>query len=160
MTCPLYNKERMLFVMKKALAILFLTVLVLSIPITSFASGVSMDFAVYEEDDWSIRKVSTKTLSFRCLVKNANPSKSVKSYEVTYYTHDEYGSQNGPTTTDTLKQDIRAYETIMSPEVFLKNATIKNVWGVYIAITAVRYSDGTYEYESNPTYTHFSWTWR
>ena len=146
--------------MKKTLAILFLFVLVLSIPLTSYAAGVSMEIAVYEEEDWVVKKVSTKTISFRCLVKNTNPYKSVKSYEVTYYTHDEYGSQNGPTETATLKQDIRAYETIMSPEVFLKNATIKNVWGVYIAITGVRYSDGTSEYEDDPTYTHFSWTWR
>lgn len=145
--------------MKKALAVLFLFVLVLSIPLTSFASGVSMDFSVYDEKDWSIRLVSTKTLSFRAQVKNSNSYKSVKSYEMTYYTHDEYGNQNGPTETVSLKQDIRAYESILCPEVFFKNATIRNVWGVYIAITGVRYSDGTYEYDSNPVYTHFSWSW-
>ena len=143
--------------MKKALAGLLLIVLVLSIPLTSFAYGVSV--IVPDQAESTVRKVSTKTLSFRAQVKNSNSYKSVKSYEMTYYTHDEYGNQNGPTETVSLKQDIRAYESILCPEVFFKNATIRNVWGVYIAITGVRYSDGTYEYDSNPVYTHFSWSW-
>ncbi|MBQ6256270.1 MAG: hypothetical protein IJJ60_06730 [Clostridia bacterium] len=143
--------------MKKALAGLLLIVLVLSIPLTSFAYGVSV--IVPDQAESTVRKVSTKTLSFRFEVKNTNPTKAVKYYEVTYYTCDEFYNQNGPTTTDTLKQDIMPYETIMSSEVFLKNAKITSVCAVCIAITGVRYADGTYEYDSDPTYTRFWWTW-
>ena len=144
--------------MKKALAVLFLLVLVLSIPLSSYAAGVSL--VVPDECESTVKKVSTKTLSFRFEVKNTHPTKKIKSFEVTYYTCDEYDNQNGPTETATLTAEIRPYETIMAPEIFLKNAKITSVCAVRIALTKVRYSDGTYEYDNDPTYTRFWWTWK
>ena len=141
------------FIMKKALVGLLLIVLVLSIPLTSFAYGVSV---IIPDDQYATcRKVSTKRISFRCEVKNTNPSKRVKSYELTYYTADEYRMQNGPTEKVTLRQDIRPYETILSPEFFLSNSNVNNIYYVYVAVTRVRYDDGSTESDSSPRY--FGW---
>ena len=160
--------------MKKTLTVLCLFVLILSIPLSSNAaltniprspfgatptaqpknSGISLIIPTGSWGTW--KKVSTKKISFTCEVKNTNPTKTVKSYEITYYTCDEYNQQNSPKETVSLRQDIRAYETITTPEFFLTNSKIDNVYHVYATVTYVRYSDGSVERNSNPSYIH--WT--
>ncbi|MBR0227819.1 MAG: hypothetical protein IJQ62_05660 [Clostridia bacterium] len=158
--------------MKKTLALISLLVLLLSIPLTSNAMDINWNFnklqnsssdvsLIIPSGSWaSWKKASTKRLSFRFEVKNTNPSKTVKSYEVSYYPCDEYNQQNGPTETVTLRQDIRAYETATSPEIFISNYNVNNIHYVYVGISSVRYSDGSTEYDFSPSYTYWTITYR
>ena len=73
---------------------------------------------------------------------------------MSFYTCDEYGSQNSPVTTSTLETKIKPYETSYTGVVYLENQN--RVYRVYVGIKRVRYTDGTVESVSTPDY---SW-WR
>ena len=117
------------------------------------SSSVSLE--ILNHDEVICKRVSTKRYAFQFKVKNTNTSKTVKSYDVSYYTCDEYGNQNSPTETVTLTQKIKAYETIMSDIVYLMNPD--SVYRAYFAITRVRYTDGTSESTSSPDYCYWYW---
>lgn len=117
------------------------------------SSSVSLE--ILNHDEVICKRVSTKKYAFQFRVKNNNSSKTVRSYDVSYYTCDEYGNQNSPTETVTLTQKIKAYETIMSDIVYLMNPD--EVYRAYFAITRVRYTDGTSESTSSPEYCYWYW---
>ena len=99
--------------------------------------------------------VSTKRFTISFSVKNTNPYKKVKYYEVTYYTGDTYDNQNGPTTTVRIEQEINSYETVMSSLIYMDNPN--DVFYVHLSITRVMYTDGTSE-SASPSYTWWHFT--
>ena len=91
--------------MKKILAILSLLVmLVVSMPVAS--ADTTMDLEIPQGTSWGTwQKVSTRRMSFKFEVKNTSSYKTVRSFDVTYYTCDAYGNQNSPTQTVTLRHE-------------------------------------------------------
>ena len=83
-------------------------------------------------------------------MKNTHSSKTIKSYDVSYYTCDEYGNQNSANKTVTLTQKIKPYETILSSLIYVENQS--QVYQINAAITCVRYTDGTSQTVSSPEY--------
>lgn len=102
------------------------------------------------------KRVSTKRYSFKFEVKNTSSSKTVRSYDVAYYTTDGYGEQNCALTTITIDQKIKPYERVYTSEFYLENAA--DVCKVYTAVTGVRYTNGTSEYLDKDDYQYSSWT--
>ena len=102
------------------------------------------------------KRVSTKRYSFQFEVKNTSSSKTVRSFDVTYYTTDGYGEQNCALTTVTINQKIAPYEKVYTNEFFLENAD--TVCKVYTAVTGVRYTNGTSEYLDSDAYDYTYWT--
>ncbi len=101
------------------------------------------------------RTVSTKKFTISFQVKNTNPSKTVKYYEVTYYTGDTYDNQNGPTTTIKIEQQIKSYETVYTSLIYMNNP--KDVYYVHVSVTKVVYTDGSSE-SAAPDYTWWHFT--
>ncbi len=124
---------------------------------SSYDSGSTADvhLIIPEDGSASLKRVSTKRYSIRFEVKNTNPSKTITSYQITYHTYDQYGSQNSGEYTTTLTQKIKPYETVTCPEIFLENAA--NVYEAIFGVSWVRYSDGSTESTSNPDYQGWYW---
>jgi hypothetical protein len=83
-------------------------------------------------------------------VRNNSSSKTVRSFDVTFYTLDEWGSQSSAKKTVTLTKKIKPYQTILCPLIYLENQS--HVYQVKVAISRVRYTDGTSEAISSPEY--------
>lgn len=122
-------------------------------PSTSGSSSVHL--TIPSNSEACLKRVSTKRYSIRFEVKNTHPSKTITSYDITYYTCDAYGNQNSAKEKATMNQKIKPYETILCPEIFLENAS--HVYKAYFAVTRVRYSDGTTENVSSPSYKGWYW---
>ena len=121
---------------------------------TTAPSRVSL---IIPNEPWGLwQRVSTKRISFKFEVKNTHPTKTVKSYDVSFYTCDEYGNQNSPVNTSTLNTRIKPYETDYTGVVYLENQN--RVYRVYVGIKRVRYTDGTTETTDSPIY--FGWRLR
>ena len=122
---------------------------------TTTTSTSSIHLIIPDNSDAILKRVSTKRYAFQFEVKNTHSSKTIKSYDVSYYTCDEYGNQNSANKTVTLTQKIKAYETVTCPIIYLENAA--SVYKAYFGITRVRYTDGTTESISNPDYSGWYW---
>ena len=122
---------------------------------TTTTSTSSIHLIIPSGADATLKRVSTKRYAFQFEVKNTHTSKTIKSYDVSYYTCDEYGNQNSANKTVTLTQKIKAYETVTCPIIYLENAA--SVYKAYFGITRVRYTDGTTESVSNPDYSGWYW---
>lgn len=122
---------------------------------TTTTSTSSIHLIIPDNSDAILKRVSTKRYAFQFEVKNTHSSKTIKSYDVSYYTCDEYGNQNSASKTVTLTQKIKAYETVTCPIIYLENAA--SVYKAYFGITRVRYTDGTTESISNPDYSGWYW---
>lgn len=122
---------------------------------TTTTSTSSIHLIIPDSSEAILKRVSTKRYAFQFEVKNTHSSKTIKSYDVSYYTCDEYGDQNSATKTVTLTQKIKAYETVTCPIIYLENAA--SVYKAYFGITRVRYTDGTTESISNPDYSGWYW---
>lgn len=142
--------------MKRLFALLMVCILMLSTVSTALAAS---SIALVKPTDtcygtW--KRVSTKRYSFQFEVKNTSSYKTVRSYDVVYYTTDGYGVQNCALTTVTIDQRIKPYERIYTNEFFLENAA--DVCKVYTAVTGVRYTNGSSEYLDKDAYSYTSWT--
>lgn len=124
-------------------------------PKPSSGSTASASLTIPSGSRASLKRVSTRRYSIRFDVKNTHPSKTVTSYDISFYTCDAYGNQNSSVEKTTLTQKIKPYETITCPEIFLENAAY--VYQAYFAVTRVRYSDGTVENVSSPSYKGWYW---
>lgn len=84
-------------------------------------------------------KVSTKKYSFTFDVENRDATRTVKSYEVSYYTMNGNGNMTDVKTV-TLTQKIKPGEKVNSRYIYLEDPN--NVYYAYIAIDSVTYTDG------------------
>nr|MBR4280233.1 hypothetical protein [Clostridia bacterium] len=142
--------------MKRLIALLTVCILLLCTVSTAFAAS---SISLVKPDDvcygtW--KRVSSKRYSFRFEVKNTSPTKTVRSFDVAFYTTDGYSEQNCALTTVTIDQKIKPYEKVYTNEFFLENAA--DVCKVYTAVTGVRYTNGTSEYLDKSAYSYTSWT--
>lgn len=124
-------------------------------PKPSSGSTSSTHLTIPRGSEAWLKRVSTKRYSIRFEVQNTHPSKTITSYDISYYTCDAYGNQNSGTERVTLNQRIKPYETLSCPEIFLENAAY--VYQAHFAVTKVRYSDGTVETNSSPSYHYWYW---
>lgn len=142
--------------MKRIFALLTVCILMLSLmPSAMAASSISL---IKPEDEcygtW--KRVSTKRYSFCFEVQNIHPTKTVRSYDVSFYTTDGYSKQSCALTTVTINQKIKPYERMYTSEFYLDNA--ENVCKVYVEVTGVRYTNGTSEYLDKSAQEYWSWT--
>lgn len=119
------------------------------------STSSSVHLTIPDDSEAILKRVSTKRYAFQFEVKNTHPTKTIMSYDVSYYTCDEYGDQNSSTKTVTLSQKIKAYETVTCPIIYLENAAY--VYKAYFGISRVRYTDGTTESISSPEYSGWYW---
>lgn len=142
--------------MKRLLALLTVCALLLGTMSTALAAS-SISLIKPENDCYGTwKRVSTKRYSFRFEIKNTSPTKTVRSYDVSYYTTDAYGEQSCALTTVTINQKIKPYEKVYTGEIFLENAA--DVCKVYVEVTGVRYTNGTSEYLDKSAHEYWSWT--
>ena len=142
--------------MKRLFALLTVCALLLATMSTALAAS-SISLIKPENDCYGTwKRVSTKRYSFRFEIKNTSPTKTVRSYDVSYYTTDAYGDQSCALTTVTLNQKIKPYEKVYTGEIFLENAAA--VCKVYVEVTGVRYTNGTSEYLDRSAQEYWSWT--
>ncbi len=127
---------------KRILSVLLVFVLLL--PTVAFAV-TSDTISVREPMDaqGTVKKVSSRRFSFRCQYKNYNTSKTVKSFDVVYYTADEYDDQNSALTYENVPVRIKPYSTEWTTEIFAEN--VEHGYYLYIAVWRVTFTDGTRE---------------
>lgn len=142
--------------MKRLIALVTILVLVLGTMSTAMAASSIKLIKPADECYGTWKRVSSKRYAFQFEVKNTSPSKTVRSYDVSYYTTDGYSVQNCALTTVTLNQKIKPYERVYTNEIYLENAA--DVCKVYVEVTGVRYTDGTSEYLDKDAYDYWSWT--
>lgn len=142
--------------MKRLIALLTVCILLLCTIGTAMAASSISLIKPTDECYGTWKRVSSKRYSFRFEVKNTSPTKTVRSFDVTYYTTDGYSVQNCALTTVTIDQKIKPYEKVYTNEFFLENAA--DVCKVYTAVTGVRYTNGTSEYLDKSAYEYTYWT--
>lgn len=96
--------------------------------------------------------VSTKRAKVQFDVFNINRTKTIRSYEITYYSIDSNGNQVSETKTVTIDATISPKQTVKTDYFFVDYT---NATGVATAITKVTFTDNSYEI-TKPEYSYWS----
>ncbi len=132
--------------------------LVLALLLPGVAMAVtSATISVREPTDpeASIKKVSSRRASFQCTYKNYNTSKTVKSFDIAYYSADINEEQNSAINYETIQVRLKPYSTEWTGEIFFEN--VNDLYYLYLGVYRVRFTDGTTESLDMDDIDYFCW---
>ncbi len=95
-------------------------------------------------------KSAEDEIGFRATVKNVSPARTVTAFEVSVYAEDAQGKRVFEQEKLVMEGDVKPGEKAWTTYVFMKNP--ESVRAAYVAITRVRFTDGTYALFDDPVY--------